>query len=90
MAAATWRTALAVASATVVSASASPCALLIAAVLSPSDSSTFACLAPSAMLISCWRWPSLFAMSARFSRSAVIWACIERRMASGGVRLLIS
>ena len=30
------------------------------------------------------------AITARFSRSAVICACIERRIDSGGVRLLIS
>ena len=45
---------------------------------------------PVAMLIcSCLR-PSLAAISARFSRSAVICACIARRITSGGVRFFTS
>ena len=45
---------------------------------------------PVAMLIcSCLR-PSDAAISARFSRSAVICACIARRISLGGVRSLIS
>ena len=45
---------------------------------------------PVAMLICSWRRPSLAAMRARFSRSAVIWACMLRRISAGGVRSLIS
>jgi hypothetical protein len=41
------------------------------------------------MLICSWRRPSEAAISARFSRSAVIWACIARRISAGGVRSLI-
>jgi hypothetical protein len=90
IAAATTRTALALASATSSIAPASPAALLICACFWPSDSRIAAWRWPSAMLISCWRLPSEVAITARFSRSAVICACIARRIDSGGVRLLIS
>jgi hypothetical protein len=46
---------------------------------------------PVAMLICSWRRPSLTAISARFSRSAVICACMRAQDGSaGGVRSLIS
>ncbi len=80
----------AVASATATIADASPWALLISAWRSPSERAMEASRSPVAMLIcSCLR-PSEAAISARFSRSAVICACIERRISCGGVRSLIS
>lgn len=45
---------------------------------------------PVAMLICSWRRPSEAAIRARFSRSAVICACIARRISLGGVKSLIS
>ena len=90
MAEATARTALALAFATSSMAPASPAALLICACFWPSDSRIAAWRWPSAMLISCWRLPSEVAITARFSRSAVICACMARRIDSGGVRLFSS
>ena len=43
-----------------------------------------------AMLICSWRRPSEAAISARFSRSAVIWDCMASRISLGGVKSLIS
>ncbi len=80
----------AVASATAVIAAASPWALLISACFSPSERAMKASRSPVAMLICSWRRPSEAAISARFSRSAVIWACIACRISFGGVRSLIS
>ena len=46
--------------------------------------------APCARLICSCCLPSDVAITARFSRSAVICACIARRISAGGVRSLIS
>jgi hypothetical protein len=64
--------------------------LLISACFSPSERAMKASRSPVAMLICSWRRPSDAAIRARFSRSAVICDCIARRIASGGVRSLIS
>src|SRR5476651_741656 len=80
----------AVASAGATMAAACPCARLMAACFSPSERAIDASRSPVAMLIcSCLR-PSEAAISARFSRSAVICACIACRISLGGVRSLIS
>ncbi|KAG1373970.1 hypothetical protein G6F59_018454 [Rhizopus arrhizus] len=92
-----WRTAsapcvmaLAVASAIASTAAASPCAWWIWAGFSPSERAMAASRSPVAMLICSWRRPSDASISARFSRSAVICACMERRIALGGVKSLLS
>ena len=67
-----------------------PCALLISACFSPSDLAIAASRAPFARLICSCCLPSDVAITARFSRSAVICACIACRISFGGVRSLIS
>ncbi|ODU56824.1 MAG: hypothetical protein ABT02_19330 [Comamonadaceae bacterium SCN 68-20] len=90
MALATRSMAWAVASATALMDSASPWALLMTACFSPSERAMKASRSPVAMLICSWRRPSEAAISARFSRSAVICACMACRISFGGVRSLIS
>jgi len=85
IASATWRMALAFASAIDRIAAACPCAVLISACLTPSDWAMAAARAPAARLICCCCAPSEVAITARFSRSAVICACIACRISFGGV-----
>jgi hypothetical protein len=90
IASAICRIAFAFASAIARIAAACPWAVLISDCFSPSDFAIAASRAPCAMLICSWRLPSDVAITARFSRSAVICACIARRISAGGVRSLIS
>jgi hypothetical protein len=68
--------------------SASPWALLMTACFSPSERAMKASRSPVAMLICSWRRPSEAAISARFSRSAVICACMACRISFGGRQVL--
>ena len=71
-------------------AAAWPCAWLISDCFSPSDRAMLAARAPFARWICSCCLPSDVAITARFSRSAVICACIACRISFGGVRSLIS